>query len=156
MCVCGGGFCLWIRGGYTPGQTLPWTDTSPSLRRPLQWTLRVLLQCILVWRQLLCGETQRGKTHFVFTPMSNHHPKIWQEARRTTKYFKIKTIRIQLKVVFFQKVKVVWINIRAKKGFWFFTSQRSGPSLYKNVIFCPFGTKNSKSRYDRAHFLRLV
>ena len=32
----------------TPGQAdTPWPDTPPSQRWPLQWTVRILLECIL-------------------------------------------------------------------------------------------------------------
>ena len=37
-------FCLRGKGGAPP----PWADTPPHIRRPLQWTVRILLECILV------------------------------------------------------------------------------------------------------------
>ena len=39
-----GGVCL----GVSPRQTPPWADTPPPPGWPLQWTVHILLECILV------------------------------------------------------------------------------------------------------------
>ena len=53
-----GGVCLCVQGmvytpqtdtplgRHAPGQTPPWADTPPPLRRPLQQMVRILLECI--------------------------------------------------------------------------------------------------------------
>ena len=68
---------------HPTGQTPPWADTpradNPPNRRLLLWTVRILLECILVKSSTLKSHIESIKNNFITVSMWHSHDFLWNK-----------------------------------------------------------------------------